>query len=264
MSFRPVSLALSLLLLATWLGCEAASSVNDPFTVTAHLVELLRDPHPDVRRTAALSLGKIGHSAGVPALVKGLGDPDPVVREYSAWALGEIGEEDVNTQAAMALVGAIGDERPAVKRAAAQALGKIGTRQPVIDVLIEALAVGELESRRSAVHALAQLEGISAYPALLSALGDRDARVRQGAVAALGELGDPRALPALRKRLLRDRNVGVRTEAAFRIGKLGGRADLPFLQKAANTDPTPLVHLWAMWALQNVGDTPNGNPTGGR
>ena len=263
MSFRPVSLTLSLLLLATWVSCQAASSVNDPFTVTAHLVELLRDPHPDVRRTAALSLGKIGHSAGVPALVKGLGDPDPVVREYSAWALGQIGE-DVNTQAAMALVGAMGDERPAVKRAAAQALGKIGTRQPIIEALIEALAVGELESRRSAVHALAQLEGISAYPALLSALGDRDARVRQGAVAALGELGDHRALPALRKRLLRDRNVGVRTEAAFRIGKLGGRADLPFLQKAANTDPTPLVHLWAMWALQNVGDTLNGNPIGVR
>ncbi len=170
MSFRPVSLTLSLLLLATWVSCQAASSVNDPFTVTAHLVELLRDPHPDVRRTAALSLGKIGHSAGVPALVKGLGDPDPVVREYSAWALGQIGE-DVNTQAAMALVGAMGDERPAVKRAAAQALGKIGTRQPIIEALIEALAVGELESRRSAVHALAQLEGISAYPALLRALG---------------------------------------------------------------------------------------------
>ncbi len=263
MSFRPVSLTLSLLLLATWVSCQAASSVNDPFTVTAHLVELLRDPHPDVRRTAALSLGKIGHSAGVPALVKGLGDPDPVVREYSAWALGQIGE-DVNTQAAMALVGAMGDERPAVKRAAAQALGKIGTQQPIIEALIEALAVGELESRRSAVHALAQLEGISAYPALLSALGDRDARVRQGAVAALGELGDHRALPALRKRLLHDGNVGVRTEAAFRIGKLGGRADLPFLQKAANTDPTPLVHLWAMWALQNIGDTLNGNPAGVR
>ena len=94
MSFRPVSLTLSLLLLATWVSCQAASSVNDPFTVTAHLVELLRDPHPDVRRTAALSLGKIGHSAGVPALVKGLGDPDPVVREYSAWALGQIGGSD--------------------------------------------------------------------------------------------------------------------------------------------------------------------------
>ena len=88
---------------------------NDPFTVKAHLVELLQDPHPDVRRTAALSLGEIGHSAGVPALIKGLGDPDPVVREYCSWALGQTCEGDVNTQAAMALVGALFTQKGLLK-----------------------------------------------------------------------------------------------------------------------------------------------------
>lgn len=252
MPFRSTSWAFILLLLATSVSCQAASSANDPFTVTSRLVELLQDPHPDVRRTAALSLGKIGHSAGMPALIKGLRDHDPVVREYSAWALGQIGE-DLNAQAAVALARAMEGEKIAVKMAVAEALGKVGIRKSIMDILIKTLSVGELESRRSAVYALAQLEEISAYGVLLKALEDQDARVRQGAVAALGELGDRRALPSLRKRLLHDGDVGVRTESAFRLGKLGGRDELPYLEKAAKNDPIRLVRLWAMWALQNAG-----------
>ena len=50
---------------------------------------LLQDPHPDVRRTAALSLGKIAESTSIPALVRSLNnDTDAQVREYSAWAIG--------------------------------------------------------------------------------------------------------------------------------------------------------------------------------
>lgn len=251
---RKGAVLLALILLAG-AGCQAEAPVGDPQNVTSRLVTLLQDPSRDVRRTAALSLGKIGHSAATTALVGALSDPDSQVREYSAWALGQIGE-DVNDEAAVRLAGALGDERHSVKQAAAQALGKIGPRQPVIAILTQALAVGKRGSRRAAVEALAQLEAKKAYPVLQAALTDPDPVVRQGALAALGELGDRRVLPAFRERLLFDADPGVRTEAAYRLGKLGDPGDhgeLQTLDEAARHDASPGVRLWADWARAFIG-----------
>lgn len=249
------SIAFWLLLIVSVFGCQAESTPHDPLTLTATLVEQLHDPSPDVRRTAALSLGKIGHSAGTQALVKALADPDPIVRQFSAWSLGQIGEA-VNTDAAIALVSALGDGDMAVKQAAAKALGNIGIRDPIIPLLIEGLKVGEVKSRRAVVEALMQLEGKSAYPVLVDALADPDPSVRQGAIAALGELGDRQALPKFRTLLLKDQNVGVRAEAAYRLGKLGDLEDIPSLQKAAHQDTTAIVHLWTTWAIDNIAPLP--------
>lgn len=236
-------------------GCQADSTRNDPLTVTAKLVALLQDPSPDVRRTAALSLGKIGHSAGTQGVVRALSDSDPLVRQFSAWALGQIGE-GLSTDAAIAVASALSDDHPAVKKAAAKALGNIGIREPMVPLLIEGLTVGEVHSRRAVVDALMHLEGKGAYSVLVGAVDDPDPQVRQGAIAALGELGDRQALPKFRKHLLRDPSVGVRTEAAYRLGKLGDEADIPSLRKAAKQDTSPIVHLWAMWAIDNIGPAP--------
>lgn len=236
-------------------GCQVEAPVGEPQHVTARLVALLQDPSPDVRRTAALSLGKIGHVAGATALVEALSDPDPQVREYSAWALGQIGE-DVNDEAAVRLAGALGDEHRSIGHAAAQALGKIGPRQPVIAILTQALTVGKSDSRRAAVEALTQLEAKSAYPALRKALTDPDPAVRQGVLAALGELGDRRVLADFRERLLFDVDPGVRTEAAYRLGKLGDPGDhgeLQTLDEAAQHDASSNVRLWAGWARAHIG-----------
>lgn len=246
---------LFMLLLLGSAGCQAEAPVGNPQTVTARLVTLLQDPSPDVRRTAALSLGKIAHSAGTTALVEALSDPDSDVREYSAWALGQIGE-DVNDAAAISLAGALGDERDSVKQAAALALGKIGPRPPVVAILAQALAVGETNSRRAVVEAFNQLEAKGAFPALRQALTDPDPVVRQGAVAALGELGDRRALPDFRERLLFDASPGVRAEAAYRLGKLGDpgdHAELQSLDEAAQNDASPGVRVWAGRAKAYIG-----------
>jgi len=179
-------------------GCQPDSKHHDPLSLTAILVELLQDSSPDVRRTAALSLGKIGHSAGTQGLVEALSDPDPLVREYSAWALGQIGEE-VNTDATIALVSALGDENQSVKNTAAKALGNVGLREPMVPLLVEGLTVGEVQSRRAVVQALMQLEVKEAYAALIASLKDNDPQVRQGAIAALGELGARQALPKFQR-----------------------------------------------------------------
>ena len=240
------------MLLAGLSGCYGNAAPTDPIPVAAKLAALLEDQDPRVRVTAAQALGKIAVPDSVPALLRSLEDSHPDVRAMGAWALGRFGE-DVLDEAGLALAERLDDPSPAVKQAAAQALGAVGSTQTIVELLTERLAHSDVETRRASVQALTWLEAGSAYHVLIKALGDPDARVRQGAVAALGEMVDPRSLPAIRDRLLRDTDAGVRGEAAYRLGKFGDRTIVPALKTAAARDPDAAVRRWAAWALEQVG-----------
>ncbi len=223
-------------------------SPNTPQVVVGTLLELLQDPDPQVRQDAAVALGRIGHLEATEGLVERLSDSAPTVREASAWALGTLGES-VLEQAGIALTQRLDDPSPAVKQAAAQALASIGATQVGVELLIEALNRSDAETRHAALLALVGIESRAAYSSLVSVLGDQDGRVRQGAIAAIGELGERRALPLFQERLAGDPEVGVRSEAAFRLGKLGELEEIPRLRRAAEHDASPTVRRWARWAL---------------
>jgi HEAT repeat protein len=239
-------------------GCYHNTQSIDESAVARHLGALLADPEPSVRLTAAQALGKIAVPDSVPALLRGLEDSDQDVRAMSAWALGRFGE-DVLDEAGLALAERLDDPSPAVKEAAAQALGAVGGTQVIVELLTERLTRSDVETRRASVQALTWLEAGSAYHVLIKALGDSDAQVRQGAVAALGEMVDPRSLPVIRDRLLKDTDAGVRGEAAYRLGKFGDRTIVPALRTAAARDPDPAVRRWASWALEQVGPVISSN-----
>ncbi len=231
---------------------------HDVKTLVPVLAELLlHDPQADTRRTAALSLGKVADSNGIPALTTSLQDPDDLVREYSAWALGQM-DTELPKNVALALIMALGDPSTGVKQAAATALGNALPQAEILPLLKQVLAISEVSTRRSVVQALSELEMPSSYKVLIDATKDEDPRVRQIAISGLGELADIRALTLFRKFLLNDPDEGVRTEAAFRIGILGGKNDIPALKQAVETDPTPNVHLWASWALKEATSNPDG------
>lgn len=236
-----------LLLVGLIAGCTAEELPTDPDVLIPRLVELLKDPNPDVRQTAALALGKIARPQAAQALVETLRDPDPVVRRDSAWALGNLGDE-VMDQVGMALVERLGDPSDEVKTAAAQALGEIRATPDLVERLTAILRQADVPTKRAAVQALALLEAPASYHALVEALRDDDARIRQGTIAALGELADARALPLLRDRLLHDRDAGVRSEAAFRLGKFGDSTVISALKSAAADDGDADVRRWALWA----------------
>lgn len=252
------TLRLRILLLAALLsvtnGCYGNTATTDPTATAFHLATLLKDQDPQVRLTAVQALGKIAVPDTVPVLLHSLHDDDPAVRAMSAWALGNLGE-DVLDQVGLELAKRLDDPSPAVKLAAAQALGAVGGTHAIVELLTERLAHGDVETRRAAVQALIWLEASPAYHALIKALGDADAHVRQGAVAALGEMVDPRSLSALRDRLLKDQDAGVRGEAAYRLGKFGDRTVVPALQAASVRDQDPAVRRWASWALGQIEPT---------
>ena len=234
------------------LGCVLESIPESPEKVTERLISLLKDPQPDTRRTAALSLGKIGDPQGMTALVSALSDPDDQVRQWSAWGLGEM-SDSLSDEALVALVQRLTDPSDSVKEAVVMALGRTTIPEKMMEVLTEAYTISTIDTQRTIVQALAHFEFPFSYSLFLQALQSPDPLTRQTAIAGLGELGDPRGLPILRTYLTQDPNPGVRSEAAFRLGKLGSSADMPALRQAMETDPTPNVHFWASWALVQIG-----------
>jgi HEAT repeat protein len=158
--------------------------------------------------------------------------------------------ERANAEAASALIVLLGDPVSTVASAAAQAIGSIGAGPEIITQLSTVLSEGSVQARRAAITVLGVLESPLAYNGLLSALADHDADVRQGAVAALGELGDRRAIQGIEARLRLDSSGGVRTEAAYRLGMMSDEGSLPILRAAAAEDPNERVRRWAQRAIE--------------
>lgn len=232
-------------------GCGEDIHPNSPEAILPVLAALLEDPSPDVRRTAALALGKIGHEEAILPLLDRLDDPDPQVREFSAWALGNLGEP-VKEQAGTALTRMLHDPLPRVQEAASLALGAIGRSPEIVVGLQEAVESDKVQTRRWAVHGLGYLEVRSAFPSLVRVLKDQDSAVRQEALGAMGELVETRAIPLFHAHLVGDPSPEVRGEAAFRLGKIGSAEDLPKLKKALRSEAHPVVRRWIQWAIEGI------------
>ncbi len=90
--------------------------------VVREVIERLDDPSAEVRREAALALGRIGAKDATEPLVSRLSDSSSPIRIEAARALGEIADE----RAVPALVRFLAVGSPELRAACAEALGKIG------------------------------------------------------------------------------------------------------------------------------------------
>jgi HEAT repeat protein len=154
--------------------------------------EALRDPGDRyLRAHAAVTLGRMGHEAGVAS---------EVVGPLAAAA------RDEWTGVRLAVATALGLVDPAVSRAALS--GLLGDPWPVV--------------RAAAATSVARAGvGGGALPLLVTALADRSPLVQANAAHLLGELGTPEALAPLRELAEdEDRPVESRQAAARAIGAL--------------------------------------------
>jgi HEAT repeat protein len=137
-----------------------------------------------------------GHSGDASLARHGLGDDDPGVRAAALGALARLGQ-----LTAAEAEDALGDDAPAVRRRAVQvaldARGR-GTRSSLPRAVMNALDDGDALVVVDAAWFLAERRARVAVPVLAAtASGHDDARCREAAVAALGAIGDPAALPAV-------------------------------------------------------------------
>jgi HEAT repeat protein len=95
------------------------------------------------------------------------------------------------------------------------------------------------EFRMVAATALGRIGGEEVLPAVVGALTDSNARVRERAVRACGRIGDPRSVPALRERL-DDPDRSVRRATIDALGSIGTREALSALVPVVRVDEESL------------------------
>lgn len=140
---------------------------------------------------------------------------------------------------------------PRIRLESVRLVGQMGaefTDEP----LLGALGDTDASVRQGAMAVLGGLRVKAAIPALRQiaeeAPGTRDVEGQMAAIAALGAIGDPEALPTLiallhRKRwLLRRTTEKLRVAAAYALGKLGGAEATDALQVVAQSARPALRH----------------------
>jgi HEAT repeat protein len=236
-------LSLSIFIFSGQLGCLQEAQAPSVERGVAVLIALLQDDSPDIRRTAAESLGKIGDQSAPPAVLPLLSDPMPAVRAAAAQALGwTAGPTDEEVIAGLLRLLADPDDR--VRQAAALAIGDIEPSPFLLVRVADLLRSSDVQVRRAAILALLPLDTARVGGWVLPLLGDPDADVRQAAVAALGLSGDARAATALSKRLVEDSSPAVRAEAAYHLGELSGPDTRSVLQAAVVKEADHGVRRW--------------------
>ena len=235
------SVVLSVLCLA---GCVQDSPPSSRERTVSLMLELLRDEVPEMRRTAAESLGKIGDPRAADSILPLKHDPAAIVREASVLAMGRLKPTATDGVVAL-LTQALEDPVESVRQAAIVAIGEIEPGSRLLQPVVGLLRSSDATIRRAAIRALLQVDSSQSVPALVAAGRDSDAEVRQGIVAAVGEWGGPAVSPWLRERLAQDPSAGVRAEAAYRLGMLSDSDSRAALNTTIAKDPDSGVRRWA-------------------
>jgi HEAT repeat protein len=119
--------------------------------------QLLSDPDPQVRATAAACLGRLGQPEAVDALVRKLGDPSKIVWRAAAWALRRLGNEGIGVDA---IRRALEDPDARIRRGAARIFAYqfagMDTRLDLAERLIQRTGDPDLWTRLQALRSLRQ------------------------------------------------------------------------------------------------------------
>ena len=196
----------------------------------------LASADPAVRTRAACELRELGSLAApvlgrLTALLEDGSPVDPAICGERTWRFH--GSHDTTTP---------GEQ-------AASALVAIGA--PAKEPLMKTLTAPVWIARRNAAWALGALDASEAVPALIEALKDTDAGVREQVAWALGAIGDRRAVDGLIGALT-DTAPGVRRQSAWALGAIGDRRAVSALTKCLK-DAEAGVRKQAAWALGAIG-----------
>jgi len=256
---------------------EALGRSGDRFS-SRQLIEALGDEDAEVRAAAALSLGAAGDRHAVEPLLPLLEDPESKVRHNAQMALGQLQDP----RAVEPLLKALDTASPEEGYQAINALGQIGDARAVepligllddgwcrpfalralcaiddpraLDAVIAAFDDGG-ESAFGWDHAAVELSrlGPAAVEPLIGALGHDAPAIRLGAVRALGQIGDARAVAPLIAVLAADEDEEVRSAAASALGWIGDARAIGPLSEALG-DPSAEIRRNAVLGLGALDD----------
>jgi len=209
-------------------------------------IAALRDEDWGVREDAALALGQSGDSRGVRPLIEALRDSDRAVQTAATSALSSIGESAV-----VDLGSCLRDPDLTVQEAAASILSSIADER-VIEPLMSALLSEDWVVRMHAARAIGRMAYSQAVDTLVLLLQDKVPSVRDEAMIALKAIGEQALLPLLTA--LKDKNWRVRLKATEALGVLGSKTTVQPLLDIVKGDPDTAVRQDAIRALGTIGD----------
>lgn len=228
--------------------------------VPALIIVLKEDKDEDIRKSAAYVLGEIGDKRAVEPLIYTL-------KDKSKWDRGSVSAARVRASAAAAL-GKIGDKRAVeplidavnndegVSRSAARALGNLDVDDKrvveLVELLIKALSDKDSNIRESAAAALGEIGDKRAVEPLIDALNDENLNMRRSTATALGEIGDKRAVEPLIDALKDEKEWWARISEVNALGKIGDeRAVMPLTAVLEDGEGRDIRYA-AQAALENI------------
>jgi HEAT repeat protein len=180
------------------------------------LVEFLDNSDGSVRWSAASELARFKDKRATDALVRHLEDGDANVARSSAIALGDIRDSKAIPALLKTLQNTHAENRTRIP--AAGALARMG-RDDGLSFLLVMVKSPKLLERSETAGELGTNGIKGTLEPLLFLLDDSDFYVRRTAVYGLGEVHDPRAIPAIKK-FLNDPDPEARKTAARALQKL--------------------------------------------
>lgn len=190
------------------------------------------------REHVIAALGSLRAVTAIAPISQILGDKSLGRRYVAAWALGEIGD----ASAVPALLPALNDDDAEVRKYATRALIKLN--QSSVEPLIAYLATAPPQGGAGAIRALGDIADPRALNVLLAHVNGVN---RVEVFLALGKLKDPRAEGALLKGLA-DPDWKVRMNAAMALAPIGSTASVAPLQKTLEDD----VHVVREWSARSL------------
>jgi len=210
------------------------------------LCRLLQDPELEVQSKAVDVIVKHRHPDTIKHLVGVLKDESEYARRSAVEVLNELGDANSIKD----LLDALKDEDWWVRSRAGDALAKIGGPK-VLDAVLELVKDEDEEIRRAAVEILNSTKDDRAVSHLVQATKDQDWWVRERAADALAQIGNKKALPALKQMLAGDpRSI----PAAIRgLTKLGDHKLIPDLAELLKR-PEKEIQMETIKALSTLAD----------
>lgn len=175
---------------------EVVAQIKDP-QAGALLAELIGDPDEKVRIQAAAVLTTMDQKGVTDLLRKALDHPNYRVKANAAKLLGQRKEKDVVPRLVELASSPL--EAVEVQVAARGALRELRSELDVAKLAASARdAALERKERARALILLSTVDNADSFQACLDVLADPEPFMRGLAAQALAEMGNPRALPALR------------------------------------------------------------------
>jgi len=213
-------------------AAEALARVGDPARARASLIDALeRERSTRVRVAIARSLAWHGHPESVAALTRALEDAHEGDAPAITHALGEI----ASPNALRALVASL--DRRDVNIAARAALRRAGG--PALPFLRRRVRDPSGPGAVAAIEVLGAIGDHAAVPTLVPIARRAEPPIRRAAIAALGQIGDPRAADVVRAALAEEADAALARVAWDALPAVGSAEDGPRLEaRLADAEPS--------------------------